>query len=92
MVNPEVCFSTNESGDLIVIRRGSMGYWPYHDAQGRSKDELNKIEGVNKSQEAAMKAGSMFGWNTKGADPAYYDQNGQLLPSSQCSENKKVEK
>lgn len=72
---PGGCFSTDEDGNLIVIRRNVAGYWSYTDAHGRSADTLNAILGVSKAQATAMKVGSMFGWGVPGAEPARYDEN-----------------
>ena len=79
---PEKCFSYLEStGEMIVITKGEKGYIPTG-ASGEnmtpreSVDAANKAIGVTKAQEAAMVAGSMFGWQVPGADPKNYDEQG----------------
>ena len=42
-------------------------------------EELNRKAGITKAQAEAMKCGSLFGWNVKGADPKNYDKNGCLI-------------
>lgn len=44
----------------------------------QSADLINQRMGVTKAQEAAMLAGSMFRWESKLADPRYYDEQGVL--------------
>lgn len=82
---PAYCYSLiPSSGDLIKIMRGQKGYQSTcFNAPGdvrnnrRNADSLNEGMGVTKSQEAAMLAGSLFGWDTKAADPRSYADNGQ---------------
>ena len=79
---PEKCFSFLESsGELIVIEKGKQGYAPTgiypQDSDVRAGvDAANEVNGVTKAQSAAMKAGSMFGWDKPAADPANYDDQG----------------
>ena len=79
---PEKCFSFLESsGELIVIEKGKRGYSPTgiypQDSDVRAGvDAANEVNGVTKAQSAAMKAGSMFGWDAPAADPANYDDQG----------------
>ena len=82
---PEKCFSVLEStGALISITKGVRGYAP---AGARAEDmtpcegadRLNEAMGVTKAQEAAMVAGSMFGWETPAADPKNYDSDGKAV-------------
>ena len=79
------CYSLiPSSGNLIKIMRGQKGYQSTcfnvpGDVRNnrRNADSLNEGMGVTKSQEAAMLAGSLFGWDTKAADPRSYADNGQ---------------
>lgn len=77
---PKRCFSVLDStNEIIGIERGVMGYKPTAqppDGQ-EAADQFNKMLGVTKAQAAAMKAGSMFGWDTPAADPKNYDEQGQ---------------
>mgnify|MGYP006969030631 CR=1 FL=1 len=79
---PEKCFSTLKStGEMIVITKGEKGYTPTgvfpQDASPREgMTATNAANGVTKAQEAAMVAGSMFGWETPAADTKNYDDQG----------------
>jgi len=72
---PPVSFSANTihcSGPygvppVICIHRGEMGYTPIYTKA--TADELNAARGVTEAQAEAMLMGSMFGWDTPGADP-----------------------
>ncbi len=64
-----------------MIEKGCRGYAPTgkyaeNEIPQECVDSLNKAMGVTKSQAAAMKAGSMFGFDVPGADPANYDKQG----------------
>ena len=50
-------------------------------------DRLNQKAGVTKAQEAAMLAGSMFGWAVPAADPKNYNESGMLLNQKEISDN-----
>jgi hypothetical protein len=43
-------------------------------------NDMNEMMGVTKAQEAAMLAGSMFGWSVPAANPRNYDE--KAIPSS----------
>ena len=79
---PDKCFSTLEaSGELIVITKGEKGYaptgtFPQNASPKEGAAALNEANGITKAQEAAMVAGSMFGWAVPAADPRNYDANG----------------
>lgn len=67
-----------------MTTKGERGYAPTGVfPQGTSPSEgaaaLNAVKGVTKAQEAAMVAGSIFGWGTPAADPKNYDNLGQPL-------------
>lgn len=85
---PENCFSTLPStGQMIAIKRGEQGYQKLSsESVLRTPEErrsyiemLNERVGISKAQEAAMLAGSMFGWAVPAADPKNYDENGQPI-------------
>lgn len=82
---PRECLSTLPStGEVIKIDRYQKGYTP----RGVQKtpeenrelvDRFNESHGISKAQEAAMLAGSMFGWDTPAAKPKNYDENGKAV-------------
>lgn len=81
---PEECLSVlPSSGEIIVLRKGENGYAPSPDHPGGTAannrtfvDRQNELNGVTKAQEAAMLAGSMFGWQAPAADPRNYNEQG----------------
>lgn len=82
---PERCFSMLQStGEVIAIERGKSGYLVTDNEcvsslARKAADLLNIKLGVSKAQEAAMSAGSMFGWDTPAADPKNYDAEGKAV-------------
>ena len=86
---PPHCFSIlPSSGELIIITRGEKGYLLSEmKIDGKSNREVadiaNAAVGTTKAQEAAMLAGSMFGWQTPAADPKNYDEQGQPIRPKQ---------
>ena len=86
---PERCFSMLQStGEVIAIERGKSGYLVTDNACSpalarKTADLLNSKLGVRKAQEAAMSAGSMFGWDTPAADPKNYDAEGRAIKPKQ---------
>lgn len=84
---PVQCFSVlPSSGELILLTRGEKGYSPCPEFSAadagenrRFAEDSNGKNGVTKAQEAAMLAGSMFGWQTPAADPQNYDEQGQPI-------------
>ena len=83
---PELCYGTLlDTGKIVIYKRGETGYYkadiPYASKEEARiiVDEQNAVGGVSKAQEAAMAAGSMFGFDVPAADPANYDENGQPI-------------
>lgn len=83
---PEVCYSILPStGDVIIIKHGESGYYrSEYSTEDKAfnrefANDRNANLGVSKAQAEAMKAGSMFGWDTPAADPKSYNENGVLL-------------
>lgn len=79
---PDLCWAVTEAeGKLICIEKGKSGYtrskWETGDpvSNRRIADYCNQKLGVTPQQVAAMFHGSMFGWNTPGADPKVYEQH-----------------
>ena len=86
---PDACFSILPStGQLIIIKKGESGYYPSEWDTGNREEnrEIASSHNVRRSitdiQEAAMLAGSMFGWNTPGANPQWYLDNTRYVNSN----------
>ena len=79
---PDKCFSYLETtGEMIVITKGEKGYtptgiYPQYTSPRDGVAAVNEANGVTRAQEAAMVAGSMFGWHVPNADPKNYDDQG----------------
>ncbi len=75
------------TGEIILIDRGENGYRSLHlpnktpEENRQAVDDYNRKQGITRAQEAAMSAGSMFGWDVPAADPANYNEMGQLIVS-----------
>lgn len=87
---PDFCYSTNPStGELIQIKFGIHGHFPctvppsWKGRERRLADDYNSKLHVSVQQEAAMLHGSLYGWNSKGADFRKY---------SKCRERQKDSK
>ena len=79
---PDLCWSVTETeSKLIYIERGKSGYtlseWDTGNParNRRIANYKNQELGVTPQQEAAMVHGSMFGWNTPGADRMSYEKH-----------------
>lgn len=84
---PDVCYAVNgETGKIIVLKKGEKNYYdPDIASMDRAEsceiaDEFNRKLGVTKAQAAAMYWGSLYGFDTPGADPKQYDADGRLKP------------
>lgn len=83
---PEQCYAVHaETGEVIIVKKGETGYFPT-DIKTSGKEEsrelvdaYNKKLGVSKAKAAAMYWGSLYGFDTPGADPASFDRDGNLL-------------
>ena len=56
-----------KDGEVIVVRRGEMGYYPY---PGKTLDDArayNERHGATPAVVEAMLTGSMFGWDCPAA-------------------------
>lgn len=82
---PDRCYAVNgETGNIIVIEKGIKGYYDpdipskSYEESREIADEYNKKLGVSKAQAAAMYWGSLYGFDTPGADPKQFDIDGNL--------------
>ena len=82
---PEYCYGLRrETSDIVIIKRNETGYYKTdiftaNGDEARSLvDEYNAKLGVSKAAAAAMYWGSLYGFDTPGADPKQYDANGNL--------------
>lgn len=81
---PEYCWSVlDATNELVMVKSGERGYYPQRpDVEpwgAENKDVLNERLGVTKGEAEAMKAGSMFGWDTPASDPNNYDEEGNWI-------------
>lgn len=79
---PDFCFATEAVTDtVILLKNGDMGFYPYLQGTIKGKEAahaLNAEFNVSPAQAAAMKMGSLFGWNIPGANPDNYNENGTV--------------
>lgn len=71
---PDLCFAIKPGSDdeVVAIKKGERGYWTTKNMVPADVDTFNKKLGVTKEQVEAMVAGSLFGFDVPGADPACY--------------------
>ena len=83
---PDCCYSVNKvTGEMIVLKKGERGFYRT-DIPTKGREESRELAdfqngklGVTKTQEAAMYWGSLYGFDTPGADPRQYDENGNMI-------------
>jgi len=68
---------------VTIVRKGMAGYFTIMTADNESmahaiRDTINIALGVTPPQREAMYAGSLFGFDCPGADPATYDADGNI--------------
>ena len=83
---PDCCYSVNKTtGEIIILKKGETGFYKTDiPTTGREEsrelaDFQNSKLGVTKAQEAAMYWGSVYGFDTRGADPKQYDADGVMM-------------
>ena len=82
---PDKCFSiTSTADEIVIITKGERYRRPAGArAEGVTAREgataANEAMGVTKAQEAAMVFGSIYGWDKPGADPNYYNEQGEPI-------------
>lgn len=70
---PPVCYIRHPtSGATILIRRDVTGYYPVADADLPECLNSKLDRPPTPAEVVAMTHGSLFGWNTPGADPAFW--------------------
>lgn len=81
---PMLCYNLHPSTNEVVFIINGHGNYITSPARSVDKskniqfvDEKNAELRVTKAQAAAMLHGCLHGWQTPGADPARYDENGQ---------------
>ncbi len=78
------CYSIHPAtGELIYLERGTKGYRSVNASPNKEEnrslaDQMNEKKGVTAKQEAAMLAGSLFGYHVPAANPQNYDEAGKL--------------
>lgn len=80
---PEQCYVFVQTENCVgIVKKGESGFYRTDIQGGKPSEtnalvnEMNQKLGLSKGQAEAMKAGSMFGWDTPAADPKNYDISG----------------
>ena len=83
---PDCCHSVNKTtGEIIILKKGETGFYRT-DIQTKAREESRELAdfqnsklGVTKAQEAAMYWGSLNGFDTLGADPKQFNEDGAMI-------------
>ena len=82
---PEFCYTVIEDKNTFaMLRKGELGYYPINMELAGDCNlydlaaKLNQQFGISKQQEAAMRGGAMFGWESPAANPKFYDKSGKI--------------
>jgi len=67
-------------GLIVMLRRGKRGYEPTQTSM--SLHALNELSGASPAQIRAMLHGSIYGYDTPGADPDRYNERGEPVALS----------
>jgi|GEM_PF-5648221 len=71
---PERAFGyLSTTGELIMVKKGVMGYFRREDLDNYTADQLNDVLKVTKAQAEAMVHGSKFGWDVQVSDPRFWE-------------------
>lgn len=82
---PDYCFGIlPTTKEVIMIYAYKSGYTPATEGNQpwygqETADMLNERHDVTKAQANAMHIGSIIGWDSPGADPDNYDDNGRYI-------------
>ena len=78
---PEQCYVFVQTENCVgIVKKGESGFFRTDIQGGKPSEtnalvnEMNEKLGLTKDQTEAMKAGSMFGWDTPAADPKDYER------------------
>lgn len=77
---PDSCWGVlKETNEIIIIKKGETGYYKTDYLPAKSLEaaeewcnEINERMGVSKEVRKAMEAGSMWGWDSPGANPDFW--------------------
>ena len=73
---PFACYSETEDGHVVIIFYGEDGYFmgDKKKLQGKTARQLNEENGVSVAEANALRAGSMYGWDSPMARASYWEE------------------